>query len=495
MMGVIQSQAPGPIPGCSTFPPPPPYPVYQGCSETVHMPEGFTPSPPIEYTGQCGELAGDNLVVKENCSPNMHPYDNFNHVRSEIDEDQSSRSDVRNTIKKCEVVHVSCSGAVPSNEDDDNDLAMLKDKTPFETTSDCDILFCDGFPYHTADDNDLNNDADSCDDGTEHNGDNDNDDNPYDGVDEDETKNEFNPEMFARSSDSGRNVQENSSEDSGCGSEAGSRNGESTVTSVEVNETADHLHETLHLTEVEKPDCSGEECVVTDTELAALIEQEKPFFRKTTVIKQTNSHVPSKFVRPMKDIPPRFKKILETAAMSRNAAMLRHQFEGMPLVRQPREAAARNRLSSARGACLQGPVSDASAHTFNPNAQVFVPSQGSGALHEHPRPHLVKNPQDSAQMLGTQITPPSGSTPSAPDLRTPVYTIHVVNSNTCNVDGGCSNLCLTSAPLPSPTGSSYMTTGVSGQYTMQYMAPPPPPGPPNGPAFVYHSNTQYVYSQ
>ena len=67
----------------------------------------------------------------------------------------------------------------------------------------------------------------------------------------------------------------------------------------------------------------------------------------------------------MKDIPPRFKKLFEAAAVQKSAAS--KQLEGLPLVRQPGPLGA---------VCADVPPSeDSKTNRFNPNAQCFIPGQ------------------------------------------------------------------------------------------------------------------------
>ena len=187
--------------------------------------------------------------------------------------------------------------------------------------------------------------------------------------------------------------------------------------------------------------------------------------------------------------------------MSRHAAVMRHQYEGMPLVRQPRESRPRPppMATYTFTQSRPGSILGLNSHKFNPNAQVFVPKQSAdNQLTSQSNPH--KNPYESRPYLPcarmdnlpppppSEVGMPSGGPPGVPAANTPpVYTIHFVNSTTSNVDTIGSNVCLNSAPAGSYTAS--------GQYSMQFTAPVAPQAPPSaGPALVYHTNTHYVYS-
>ena len=165
-------------------------------------------------------------------------------------------------------------------------------------------------------------------------------------------------------------------QDSGCVSDASSGNGE---TSSHSNETG--LDQTKNQTILDGKDhCDAEvgqsetcsqhsQDVCNDDEILELLRQ--PVFTRPFRNKQNRKPVPPKLVRPIKDIPPRFKKLLEAEAIAQAAALRKNQYEGAPLIRQIMMG--KNR----RQRHLESPNSGGkySQLSFNPNAQCFIPGQ------------------------------------------------------------------------------------------------------------------------
>ncbi len=104
---------------------------------------------------------------------------------------------------------------------------------------------------------------------------------------------------------------------------------------------------------------------------------------------------PIKFLKPLKDIPPRFQKIL-----SSNPSIKQSKFEGQPLVRQGMLGKGKGHGSNHSGS---SPRSNSSAGSptgvldtnfpactnFNPNAQCFVPSQSFDCNNNGSQPPLT----------------------------------------------------------------------------------------------------------
>ena len=96
-------------------------------------------------------------------------------------------------------------------------------------------------------------------------------------------------------------------------------------------------------------------------------------FKLQNVVRSYNRPVSSsatKIVRPIKDIPPRFLKMLTP----KSAQYKQSQFEGQPLVRHRMMGKGRYSASNVGNTHNESIESIPATHTFNPNAQCFVPA-------------------------------------------------------------------------------------------------------------------------
>ncbi|ELT94044.1 hypothetical protein CAPTEDRAFT_222830 [Capitella teleta] len=245
---------------------------------------------------------------------------------------------------------------------------------------------------------------------------------------------------------------------------------------------------------------------------------------KSRPVTANKSNRPLKLVRPIKDIPPRFKKLLEAANAQKTAAIRSRQLEGLPLVRQlgpngkSKQHLVQQPLSPSCQVqaqhpqelicCNEQPTQFTAHSTFNPNAQSFVPGQPyeasdaasssscttadvaavpvessavvecSSVQFEHPL-----SPYDHTMLLA----PPPG----------PTYTIHIINGQGVPSFSDASAAPpiypthLAYCPVSSSTGSAaaYAPSSPAGGQTYIHYMPvsaaspqghplPPPPPPP-----------------
>ncbi len=131
--------------------------------------------------------------------------------------------------------------------------------------------------------------------------------------------------------------------------------------------------------------------------------------------------------RPIKDIPPRFKKLLEGEVAAQIAVMRKSQFEGTPLVRHT--AMGRGRRQPRPNMDVQSDLAQNGsmvppAAPFNPNAQSFVPGQPyavteGGEQQQQPEPATNAVGDGAAYAVCTNDKPatdssdPSGATVAA----------------------------------------------------------------------------------
>lgn len=235
-----------------------------------------------------------------------------------------------------------------------------------------------------------------------------------------------------------------------------------------------------------------------------------------------------KLLKPLKDIPPRFQKML-----SCNPAIKQDQFEGQPIMRHSYHHHHSHKTKSVTVSA--GNMQDLpNHHSFNPNAETFIPRQYVNSPDTIPSPTFSPSglvtydystqssiPTDccsltSSDGMGYSTASPastsvSSTNPGAPNGATPTYTIHIFSSNGSNVEttsypytygnhgvsGPSSGFYGTNPALPAPphSANSYPTNqpGPNNNGPSQQAPPPPPPAPPGG--IVYYCQPQNGYNQ
>ena len=188
--------------------------------------------------------------------------------------------------------------------------------------------------------------------------------------------------------------------------------------------------------------------------------------------------VPPKQVRPLKEIPPRFKKLLAAHAqvVHKTSAFKRSQYTGSPLVKQ----------GHIEGGSRRG-VESSGQYSFNPEAETFIPGQKYECIGQGVAPSCVQQ---------AYLADADGATPL--DLPHPTYTIHIPGGipayTCCTADNfapsDASGLQQSSASRSPATACSpgaiyYANQVYSAQSYMSYV----PPGPPN-PSVVYNVSQQ-----
>lgn len=207
-----------------------------------------------------------------------------------------------------------------------------------------------------------------------------------------------------------------------------------------------------------------------------------------------------KVTKPMKDIPPRFQKII-----SQNPSIRRTKFEGTPLVRHGRM----HRIPSMPTQCNMAEFENVNnsgggvmQHNFNPHAQTFVPGQrydcgevmgsggGDGSM-------MVAVPDNACYVC------PEGSecsmTCASACNGVPTYTIHIYNvphngqpPNSSGAASGTNSVASTSPStgLP-PGGGSYMYPSAPPPSMAPAFMPCPPPVP-SQPSSVFQQPPHYA---
>ena len=199
----------------------------------------------------------------------------------------------------------------------------------------------------------------------------------------------------------------------------------------------------------------------------------------------------TKSVRPLKDIPPRFKKLLAAHAqvVHKSAAFKRSQYTGAPLLKQGHVDGV-NSSEGRRGVN----VNSSGQYSFNPEAESFIPGQKYESIG-----NSVAPPSFKCVQLPNDVAVADGTAPL--DAPHPTYTIHLSggvpaytcctsNNNTANSDASglpLSNAATSRSPATacSPGTIYYANQVYSAQSYMSYI----PPGPPN-PTVVYNVSQQ-----
>ena len=254
--------------------------------------------------------------------------------------------------------------------------------------------------------------------------------------------------------------------DSGCVSDASSGNGE----------TQSHNHETgLDQTKNKtvinvKDHCDAEvgqsetgsqhsQDVYNDDDILELLRQ--PVFTRPYRNKQNRKAVTPKLVRPIKDIPPRFKKLLEAEAIAQAAALRKNQYEGAPLIRQIMMG--RNRRQ--RHLDNLSNIGKYSQPSFNPNAQCFIPGQPYQCSFDQSNNAIGYGSFNSladACGSGHPYVENSGGAGSVDGpvtvSNTPTYTLHIVDgtpSSVCSATEGYYCECPSNSVCVSSSGTYY----------------------------------------
>ena len=193
---------------------------------------------------------------------------------------------------------------------------------------------------------------------------------------------------------------------------------------------------------------------------------------------------PPKLVRPLKEIPPRFKKLLAAHAQvaHKSAVFKRSQYTGAPLVKQSHIDGG-TRSEGRRG------VNNRGRYSFNPEAESFIPGQKYECIGQGVAP-------SSCQCVQQTYIDTDGATPI--DTPHPTYTIHIPGGfpaytcctadNVANSDASGlpqSTASRSPATACSPGTIYYANQVYSAQSYMSYV----PPGPPN-PSIVYNVSQQ-----
>lgn len=189
----------------------------------------------------------------------------------------------------------------------------------------------------------------------------------------------------------------------------------------------------------------------------------------------------TKLLKPLKDIPPRFQKML-----SQNAVGKEQQFEGPPLVRQ---VAMTSRKNSSKSSSTSSSISeDGASYTFNPNAQAFTPSTSYEVVTSSYSP-VYSQPES------TVTIPTSDDYPAPYNVimnGAPAYTIHIFGPNpACEVNADNSSTNMYANPVSvASTGTCYYPNG-------PVMGPPAPAhAPASSPQYMpcqYYSSHPHSY--
>ena len=249
------------------------------------------------------------------------------------------------------------------------------------------------------------------------------------------------------------NCDEHEHQDSGCVSDAGSGNSE---TSSHTNETGLDQTRNQPVLDVKEP-CDGEasQCetesqhsrdVYNDDDILELLRQ--PVFTRPFRNKQNRKTVTPKLVRPIKDIPPRFKKLLEAEAIAQAAALRKNHFEGAPLIRQIMMGRSRRQHHVENPSGTSGKLSQPN---FNPNAQCFIPGQPYQCSFDQSNNGVSYSSFASvADACGAGSVDSSVTVSSAPP-----YTFHFVDGTNSSVAEGYYCECPSNSVCVSSSGTYY----------------------------------------
>ena len=190
-----------------------------------------------------------------------------------------------------------------------------------------------------------------------------------------------------------------------------------------------------------------------------------------------------KLNKPLKDIPPRFQKII-----SQNPSIRRTKFEGTPLVRHGRIHHIRSMppqpdyISDCDSQA--GSSSGSMQHNFNPHAECFVPGQrydsapaGGGSVEESSQLVSMGDPSCYVCPEGSEC---SMSCAGACN-NVPTYTIHIYNSlpgGSYPSGGGTHNHACSNNSAYSAAGMPAGAPSYSGGGSQNYMYPGSPSAPP-----------------
>jgi hypothetical protein len=189
----------------------------------------------------------------------------------------------------------------------------------------------------------------------------------------------------------------------------------------------------------------------------------QPVFTRTPKYKANKKNGPTKLVRPIKDIPPRFKKLLETEALAQAAALRKNQFEGAPLVRAIMMGRGKRHRNSE---AILASNNDMSQANFNPNAQCFIPGQPyqcsfeqgeNGVNYMALDPSIVVEAGSNSSYVAGSNGNGSGDG-SVVVSNTSTYTLQIVNgtpNTVCSVANGYYCECPSNSPCVSSSGTYY----------------------------------------
>ena len=324
--------------------------------------------------------------------------------------------------------------------------------------------------------------------------------------------------------------------DSGCGSsnhETASTSSVSTTSSLddslEVLSPSAEQHEFSASTSADGCDNTRSPSTHGDDTSEESLDKSPPSFTSTfphhPQTNFTNKHVKLypcpgnakiKLVRPIKEIPPRFQRLLAEAAAAKSFELRQKQFEGAPLVRSDnlQDCKKARAEANARAWKLNSEQFAQAEHfSFNPDAPNFIPgqpygnnegdyvmSEGGTVQSQYPMQVIVCDSQppsgehlDKDNVTGlpnaVHMPPPTNRVFVAP----PTYNItimgnapiqHPVPSTcSCGKDGSVSSTTTNNMSLSSSTGSMVPGMAISnnGQCNMpnpMYYPPPAPQGPP-----------------
>ena len=272
-----------------------------------------------------------------------------------------------------------------------------------------------------------------------------------------------------------------------------------------VSESSDNLPQSDH--DSSSSHTSSISCSSSSSEPSPNYEKPK---RPIYIRKFANGTV-HRLLRPIKDIPPRFQKMLVPPKPNPE------KFEGQPLVKHsyPKKSA----IVSAN---LDAP--DSSHHTFNPNAPNFIPGQhyascGGGVYSVggdvycpagHHYQQLVHQEGagpaamgDAGHMVEDGCDTEGGGVVMGSE-GAPTYTIHICNTGlpcascgSSNTSGGGDGLSYPSHSLPHAGFIPVPPGSPSLNQPQQVPQPPPVPPPPQGTVYFnqnYPSTTSYQYA-
>ena len=258
--------------------------------------------------------------------------------------------------------------------------------------------------------------------------------------------------------------------DSGCVSDASSGHCEATLSNDEPDPDSTNNQETSTncTSEVSRSEIPSQTSpdIYNDDDILELLRQ--PVFTRAPKYKPNKKNGSTKLVRPIKDIPPRFKKLLETEALAQAAALRKNQFEGTPLVRPVMMGRGRRHRNTE---AIMASNADMSQANFNPNARSFIPGQPYQCTYEHSGNgvnYVAIEPSKAVQVeagssSSSYVAGTNGSGSGDGSLvvsNTSTFSLHIVNGQSNNASSsaeGYYSECPSNSVCVSSSGTYYST--------------------------------------